>query len=65
MAWSKYATVLAVFVVAVTVGGAAVRVGILATETRALVVLGLIAALVVLVWIAAAKSRRWLANPYW
>lgn len=65
MTWLKAAAIGAVFMVAVAVGGAAARIGALMGTPPAIGVLGFIAALVLLGWVAAAKSRQWLENPYW
>lgn len=65
MSWMEAAAALAVFVIAVGVGGAVVRLSGLVTDLSIGIVTGLIAVALLGVGIGAAKSRAWLANPYW
>lgn len=57
--------VLSLFLIATAVGGAVARIAFLSSSLQALIVMGLIAAILIAVGVGAAKSRRWLANPYW
>lgn len=61
----QWLVVLALFLIATAVGGAVARVAMLFTQLQALIVLVLVAVILVLVGASAAKSGRWLANPYW
>lgn len=65
MAWLKILAAITVFGIAVVVGGAGVRLAALAGDIAVVVVTGVLVGLLVVVGLIAAKSRRWLANPYW
>lgn len=65
MNYVTWLVVLALFLIATAVGGAVARVAMLFTQLQALIVILLLAGLLVLVGASAAKSGRWLANPYW
>lgn len=65
MSWLKSAAALAIFLIAVGVGGAAVRLSGLITDLSVGLATGLIGVVLLAVGIVAAKSPEWLSNPYW
>lgn len=67
MEWTKPLTILVVVGLAGFVVGALIRLltSELVTDVRAQAVLALLIALVLVVSVIAARSRQWLAGPYW
>ena len=65
MNFVRWLVVLVLFLIATAVGGAVARIAMLFAQLQAMIVLLLVAVLLILVAASAAKSGRWLANPYW
>ena len=61
----RWVTILALFLIAIGIGGAVARLAVLFGQLRALVVVLLVVVVLIAVGVTAAKSGRWLANPYW
>lgn len=65
MDWARYLALAALLLVAILVGGAAVRAAVIASDPRSAVVLGLVGLSLVAAVAAGARGRRRWGNPYW
>lgn len=61
----NWIVVFSLLLIATAVGGAVARLVFLFSQLRALIVIILLSVILVTVSAAAAKSARWVANPYW
>lgn len=61
----KGGAVLAVLVIAIGAGGAAVRASVLVTQPQTAIVLAMVVAIIVLTIVFGRRVRGGRGNPYW